>query len=168
MPRAGIALGSNLGDRLGLLRSAVTTLRAACTDPASFLSAPVYETDPRDCPPDSPAFLNTVVEMECSGDHAALFSLLRSIEITLGRMRATERNLPRPLDADLLYFGDETVCSESLTIPHPRMLERKFVLRPLVDIRPDWTPPGSARSAVAWLAALDGDEQEPRRFADPL
>ncbi len=132
-----LGLGSNLGQRLENLRSAVRALQAL---PGLDLEgiAPVYETEPVDCPPGSPMFLNTAVEGHYAGD---VFQLLRStqgIEDQLGRTRHTRaRNEARPVDIDLLIIEGVTLDSTALTLPHPRMEERLFVLQPLADLRPD-------------------------------
>lgn len=158
MPRAGIALGSNLGDRLGHLRAAIDHLRKIATPGENFLTASVYQTEPRLCPPDSPDFLNTVVEIDFPGSPLELLKHTRAIEQQLGRAPAAERNAPRVIDLDILYFGDETSNGELLELPHPRIQERRFVLQPLADIRPDLILPGHAQTITALLAELPRDE----------
>lgn len=158
MPRAGIALGSNLGDRSAHLQAAVAALRAIATPGEAFLSAPIYQTEPRFCPPGSPQFLNTVVEMGFSGTALDLLDRTQAMEIQLGRIRGTERNAPRVIDIDLLYFGEETLDSPRLELPHPRIAERRFVLQPLADIRPEMVLPGHARSIASQLQDLESDE----------
>ena len=123
----GIALGSNLGDRLRQFHAGVEAL--LLSDDIQLLSkAPVYETDPVDCPPGSQAFLNTVIEVKSSLDAHALHQVLQHIEMAMGRPEKRERNSPRPLDLDILYAGQQIIDDEVLTIPHPRLHLRRFVL----------------------------------------
>lgn len=158
MRRAGIALGSNLGDRLSNLRAALACLREIAAPGEPVLAAPVYQTEPRLCPPGSPDFLNTVVEIAFGGTPLELLAKTRAIEGKLGRVPAAERNAPRVIDLDLLYLGDEMNTCDDLKLPHPRIGERRFVLQPLADIRPEFVLPGEARSIAAMLAALPPDD----------
>jgi 2-amino-4-hydroxy-6-hydroxymethyldihydropteridine diphosphokinase len=158
MPRAGIALGSNLGDRLANLRAACHLLRKISTTGEAVISAPVYQTEPLLCPPDSPEFLNTVIEIHFTGTAFGLLGDTRAIEKELGRAPAAERNAPRLIDIDLLYFGDERIASDSLTLPHPRICERRFVLQPLADIRPDLILPGQILDIASLLQCLRSNE----------
>jgi 2-amino-4-hydroxy-6-hydroxymethyldihydropteridine diphosphokinase len=164
MARAGIALGSNLGDSLATLRSALAALRAISSD-GKCLVAPIYQTRPLDCPPGSPDFLNTVVEIGFDGGARRLLETTRGIENRLGRTRGALRNAPRVIDLDLLYCGDERIDSEGLTLPHPRMLERRFVLQPLADIRPDLVLPECGLSVAAVLESLAAEASPPVQVA---
>lgn len=158
MPRAGIALGSNLGDRLKHLSEAIESLRQIATPGEPVLIAPVYQTEPRFCPPGSPDFYNTVIEIGFEGGAHELLAKTQALEILLGRVRSEERNAPRTIDIDLLYLGDEQVIDGELILPHPRIGERRFVLQPLADIRPDLRLPGQTRDIRGLLADLDSDE----------
>ena len=160
MPRAGIALGSNLGDRAANLRAAMDSLKTIATSGEAFLCAKIYQTEPRFCPPGSPEFLNTVVEIAFDGSAADLLEQTQAMEIRLGRIRGTERNAPRVIDIDLLYFGNETIDHPKLTHPHPRIGERRFVLQPLADIRPEMILPGETRSIAQMLEQLGPDERQ--------
>jgi 2-amino-4-hydroxy-6-hydroxymethyldihydropteridine diphosphokinase len=93
-----------------------------------------------------------------------LLEKTRSIEIRLGRLRGSERNAPRTIDIDLLYLGEETLDHPELTLPHPRIAERRFVLQPLADIRPELVLPGRQRSVSEMLAHLVTDEAPLVRF----
>ena len=139
MALAYIALGSNLGDRFSTLSAAVRRLRA---EPGLRLIATseFYETAPVNCPPGSGEFLNAVVAVETERSPEDLLQLLLCIERQFGRIRS-EPNSPRTLDLDILLYDDRVINSPELTIPHPRMHERAFVLRPLADIAPDWRHP---------------------------
>lgn len=158
MARVGIALGSNLGDRLANLRAARTLLVRLAPPGAAFLQAPIYQTAPVHCPPDSPDFYNTVVEIEFDGTPAELLTHTRQIEAALGRVGTAVRNAPRVIDVDLLYVGAEVVASEALELPHPRLALRRFVLQPLADIRPELQLPGEATSIAEHLRQLADDE----------
>lgn len=158
MPRAGIALGSNLGDRLANLRAACDCLGKVVTPGEPVLTAPVYQTEPRFCPPGSPAFYNTVIEIHFSGTAAELLKITLAMEQQLGRILTNERNAPRVIDIDLLYLGDEILESNTLVLPHPRIAGRRFVLQPLADIRPDLVLPGKTHNIEHMLANLQSDE----------
>ena len=150
MPRVGIALGSNLGDRPANLQAARNALREIATPGEPFLQASDYQTEPLLCPSGSPFFYNSVVEIDFAGDAFELLELTQSIEKKLGRAANPERNAPRIIDVDLLYFGYQIIDTEALVLPHPRIAERRFVLQPLAEIRPDLILPGQAQS-IAWL-----------------
>ncbi len=163
MPRAGIALGSNLGNRLAHLQEARDLLLAVAEPGAAFLQAPIYQTAPVGCPPGSPDFYNTVVEIAFAGTAFGLLDHCQAIEFRLGRNPVHERNAPREIDLDLLYFGAETIDAGLLTLPHPRLLRRAFVLQPLADIRPDLVLPGDRATVAKHLAHLDPGEPPPVR-----
>ena len=154
MPRAGIALGSNLGDRLANLEAARDCLREIATLGEPFLQASNYQTEPLHCPPGSPLFYNSVVEIAFAGDAFQLLELAQAIEKKLGRIGTPERNSPRIIDVDLLYFGDQIIDTEALVLPHPRISERRFVLQPLAEIRPELILPGQTRSSAELLAEM--------------
>lgn len=164
MPRTGIALGSNLGDRLNHLRQAADMLRALAVVGEPFIHAPVYQTEPRFCPPGSPSFLNTVIEINFLGTPDELLTHTRAIEQFLGRTPTTQRNAPRVIDVDILYLGSSVVSNDSLTLPHPRITERRFVLQPLADIRPELILPGQQQSIIELLENLQSDEPPLQRL----
>jgi 2-amino-4-hydroxy-6-hydroxymethyldihydropteridine diphosphokinase len=158
MARVGIALGSNLGDRLSNLRAACDLLRNIAIPGEVFLQASIYQTEPKLCPPGSPFFYNSAVEIAFEGDVFNLLDITQSIEKSLGRTGGFERNAPRIIDVDLLYFGDAIIDTEALVLPHPRIGERRFVLQPLADIRPDLVLPGQQTSVAELLEHLVSDE----------
>lgn len=158
MPRVGIALGSNLGDRLANLQAARECLREIATPGEPFLQASIYQTEPLLCPPGSPLFYNSAVEIDFGGDPFELLELTQAIEKKLGRIGVPARNAPRIIDVDLLYFGDAVIDTEALVLPHPRIGERRFVLQPLAEIRPDLVLPGQAASVGELLAHLESTE----------
>ena len=153
--RTAVALGSNLGDRLGNLRAA----RKAIIDLAGVrlpvLSSAIYETDAIDCEPGAGKFLNAVLEFDYQGDPVALWKSLMEIESALGRRRHHARNVSRKIDIDLLYAGEIQIDTRELQLPHPRMHSRKFVLQPLADIRPDLILPNQTKTIRELLAKLD-------------
>lgn len=151
--RVGIALGSNIGDRLQNLRLARERILALpWAGPA--LCASVYETAPVDCAPGTASFLNTVMDVQAGSDcpdPPALLAALLEIERQLGRPSRHPRNAPRPIDLDLLYFGNLECHSALLTLPHPRLALRRFVLAPLAEIRPSLILPGEKLTAAERL-----------------
>jgi len=160
---ACIGLGSNLGERMDHLRGARERLRALAALGGPFLVAPVYRTVPVDCPPGSPDFFNTVVAFRFAGSPRELLGATQAIEKELGRLDAGDRavNAPRPIDLDILFFGRETVAEEDLAIPHPRLADRQFVLRPLADILPDLVLPvgrGSVSRRLEQLGVSSSEE----------
>jgi 2-amino-4-hydroxy-6-hydroxymethyldihydropteridine diphosphokinase len=153
--RAGVALGSNLGDRLANLR---TTRKAILQLPGvtpPVLASAIYETEPIDCEPDAGKFLNAVLEFDYEGDPLELLKRLRELEQALGRLSHRPRNVSRKIDIDLLYFGATKIDKKELQLPHPRMHLRRFVLQPLADIRPDLVLPNQTKTVRELLAQLD-------------
>jgi 2-amino-4-hydroxy-6-hydroxymethyldihydropteridine diphosphokinase len=139
--KAGIALGSNLGDRLANLRNARAEIAALNDVRPPLRASAIYETEPVGCEEDAPKFLNAVLEFEYAGEAEDLLRELAAIEKRLGRPAAHARNVSRSIDLDLLYFGDLEIESAELQLPHPRISAREFVLRPLADINPDLVLP---------------------------
>jgi 2-amino-4-hydroxy-6-hydroxymethyldihydropteridine diphosphokinase len=127
-----LSLGSNLGDRTANLKAAITALPSANFQVQKVSS--FYETEPVDYL-DQPWFLNCVVEGETNSQPIDLLRALRAIESQLGSKKAFAKG-PRRLDIDILLFGDLSLDAPELQVPHPRMLERKFVLAPLAEIAP--------------------------------
>lgn len=152
--RAGVALGSNLGERLAHLRNARKEIAAMSGVLPPLRSSAIYETEPIDCEKGAPKFFNAVVEFGYSGPPEELRRALAAIERTLGRPATHERNVSRPIDLDLLYFGDLVTESAELRVPHPRMVEREFVLRPLADIQPDLVLPKQTETVAVLLSRL--------------
>ena len=153
--RTAVALGSNLGDRLDNLRTARQQISELADIQPPVLSSAIYETDPVDCEPEAPKFLNAVIEFGYNDDPLKLLRKLKSVEEALGRPREHARNVSRKIDIDLLYIGDTRITDRELELPHPRMHVRKFVLQPLADIRPELILPGQAKTVRELLAQLD-------------
>ncbi len=135
MTRAFLSLGSNLGDRWGYLREAVAAL------PDVVGVSPVYETEPVGGPAGQERFLNAVVELDTDLSPRELLEVAQRLEAAAGRQRV-EHHGPRTLDVDVLLVGDLVVEEPDLVVPHPRMYERTFVLRPLADLAPELVPGG--------------------------
>jgi 2-amino-4-hydroxy-6-hydroxymethyldihydropteridine diphosphokinase len=131
--RAFIGLGSNLGDRRAFLTEAVATLRAGGDVVAV---SPLYETEPVGGPAGQERFLNVVVELATADSPRQLLERCQALEAAAARAR-TEHWGPRTLDADVLLVEGLAVDEPDLTVPHPRMWERRFVLQPLADLAPD-------------------------------
>jgi 2-amino-4-hydroxy-6-hydroxymethyldihydropteridine diphosphokinase len=153
--RTGVALGSNLGDRLASLRAARKAIVALAGVAPPILTSRVYETEPVDCQPGAGKFLNAVIEFDYQGDPVELLANLIKIEESLGRERHHARNLSRKIDIDLLYCGPREIDNETLRLPHPRLQQRRFVLQPLADIRPELALPGQPETVGELLAQLD-------------
>ena len=155
---AVIALGSNLGDtRQNILRG-MERLQELSESP--LLKSSLWLTSPVDCPPGSPPFVNSVVALRSGARETpeSLLAKLQAMEKEFGRQPKKVLNEPRPLDLDLIAFGRETRNTPELTLPHPRVHLRRFVLQPLSEIAPDLVLPGQARTVVQLLERLPTDE----------
>jgi 2-amino-4-hydroxy-6-hydroxymethyldihydropteridine diphosphokinase len=149
--RAFIGLGSNLGDREGWLRGAVELLREEPEIEVVGVSS-MRETEPVGHL-DQPRFLNAAVEVETGLPASRLLDRLLAVERALGRRRVGPRFGPRTIDLDLLLYGDALIDEPSLTVPHPRLAERRFALEPLHELDPTLVVPGRGRVSEL-LAAL--------------
>jgi 2-amino-4-hydroxy-6-hydroxymethyldihydropteridine diphosphokinase len=149
--RAGVALGSNLGERLANLRNARKDVAALPGVLPPLRASAIYETEPVGCEPGAAKFLNAAIEFGYAGEAPDLMRALAAIERLLGRSARHERNVSRTIDLDLLYFGELEIETAELQLPHPRLTEREFVLRPLADIRPDLILPKQSESVRVLL-----------------
>jgi len=147
-----LSLGSNLGDRNAILRAAIASLAEAGVRVKKVSS--FYETEPVDFL-DQPWFLNCVVEAETNLAPLELLHALREIESRLGSKKEFAKG-PRLLDIDILLYGDEEINLPELQIPHPRMLQRNFVLAPLAEIAPSLKfPAWNGTAAKLFSSSLD-------------
>jgi len=156
--RAGIALGSNIEPRLVYLQAARRRLFIFHSGTRPVLCSKVYETSPVDCPAESPPFLNAALEFSTEMQPQELLNKLKSIERVLGRSPTQEKNGPRTIDIDFLYCDNIALSEPNLTIPHPQIARRRFVLQPLVDIRPELILPHFTQNVQELLADLKSDE----------
>jgi 2-amino-4-hydroxy-6-hydroxymethyldihydropteridine diphosphokinase len=152
-----IALGSNLGDSPRCLFRAMDRLEDFSRAP--LLRSSLWQTSPVDCPPGSMPFVNAVVGLvpETTESPESLLAKLQLLETEFGRQPKRVSNEPRPLDLDLIAFSGETRATAQLTLPHPRAVERRFVLQPLNEIAPGLVLPGQTRTVAQLLACLPAD-----------
>jgi 2-amino-4-hydroxy-6-hydroxymethyldihydropteridine diphosphokinase len=152
-----LALGSNIGERERHLLSALALLEER--DVHISKSSAIYETEPRDFI-DQPWFLNMVVQCETRHFPLQLLAVLLGVERELGRMRSPSavRRGPRVIDLDILLFGSALIETPQLQVPHPRMLERRFVLEPLIEIAPDVRHPDSKEPLSKYLKLVCGQK----------
>jgi 2-amino-4-hydroxy-6-hydroxymethyldihydropteridine diphosphokinase len=162
-----LGLGSNEGNRRGHLRAAVKHLHAHDAVRRGSIS-PVYETEAHTRAPDEeqPPFLNAVLRVHVGCEPESLLRLAHAVEQAEGRTRTAERAWqPRPLDVDLLVVGTETRQTDALTLPHPRLAERRFVLRPWADLAPNFVVPAPFDQSVQSLLDQCTDPTDIRRIA---
>jgi 2-amino-4-hydroxy-6-hydroxymethyldihydropteridine diphosphokinase len=141
--RAYVGLGGNIGDRRAYLERALDLLRREPEIDVLAVSS-IRETDPVGYT-EQPRFLNAVAAVNTELGPRELLERLLAVERVLGRERSGARFAPRTIDLDLLLYGDEVVEEPGLTVPHPRLAERRFVLEPLVELAPDLVLPDGRR-----------------------
>ena len=154
---AYVGLGSNLGDRAAYLLLGLSAL-SRLPETRLLRLSPIYETDP--VGPPQPPYLNMVAELETELSPKGLLAEMLRIEKALGRERR-ERWGPRTLDLDLLLYGDLVLEEAGLSVPHPRLHERAFVLVPLLDLLPEGRHPLLGQSFAELLASLDASSVRP-------
>jgi 2-amino-4-hydroxy-6-hydroxymethyldihydropteridine diphosphokinase len=155
-----LGLGSNVGDREEHLRAAITLLPEHGVEVEAVSSA--YETEPVGEVLDQPDFLNAAIRIRTELEPEPLLEVCKAIEVERGRMMEASRHSPRPLDVDLLLLGDLELESERLTLPHPEVTSRRFVLSPLLELDPELALPDGSRLDEA-LARLGPGQRAERR-----
>jgi 2-amino-4-hydroxy-6-hydroxymethyldihydropteridine diphosphokinase len=163
-----IGLGSNRGDSAGVVLQAMDDLAGYAT--GAVRRSDLWRTSPVDCPPDSGDSVNAAVAFEprVGLTPEALLSGLKHLEKAHGRAPSTVRNAPRALDLDLLLFGAEVRNDPEFVLPHPRAVNRRFVLEPAAEVLPDAIWPGTGRTIRELLANLDSAERVRRLPADAV
>jgi 2-amino-4-hydroxy-6-hydroxymethyldihydropteridine diphosphokinase len=159
-----LGLGSNVGDRRAMLSQAVAALPAHGVE--VLASSSVYETQPVGLVLDQRDFYNACLRVRTAFEPEELLDACKEVERSLGREAGGQRHGPRPIDVDVLLLGSLEYASSRLTLPHPEVLSRRFVLVPLLELDPELTLPGGQRAADG-LAAL-GEGQDVQRVGDPL
>lgn len=151
----GLSLGSNLGDRKENMRSAMDMISHLESTLLEAVS-PLYETDPVDVRPEhmDMSYLNAFAVISSGLELEILSRLLHDIEERLERRRSADRNAPRPIDIDLIYADAVRIDKPTLHLPHPRWRERRFVVQPMADLRPDLILPGADHPVIEVLEKL--------------
>jgi 2-amino-4-hydroxy-6-hydroxymethyldihydropteridine diphosphokinase len=142
-----IGIGANRGNPLDAITQALEQLRRGGV--LRLRRAPLYRTRPVACDPETPEFVNTAVTGLWRGSPLALLALCQAIEQALGRPAAHSSRAARELDLDVLLVGERWLDSAALTVPHPRLTQRLFVLVPLAEIAPDWRLPPTLETVAA-------------------
>lgn len=155
---ACIALGSNLGDRAATLRAAIDAVGELPGTSVVRVSS-FHETEAVGGPTGQGRYLNAAAVIETSMEPTDLLAALLAIESRLGRERREgERNAARTIDMDILLFGDAVIDDPGVTVPHPRMQDRLFVMAPVAEIAPDWVHPVVGRTMAELLSVLIAEE----------
>lgn len=153
-----LGLGSNVGDRAGHLRAAIEMLGERGVEVEAVSSG--YETEPVGEVLDQPDFLNAAIRIRTALEPEALLDLCKGVEVQHGRALDAPRHSPRPLDVDLLLLGDLELSTTRLTLPHPEVTSRRFVLAPLLELDPDLKLPDGTLLAGALAALAPGQRVE--------
>jgi 2-amino-4-hydroxy-6-hydroxymethyldihydropteridine diphosphokinase len=157
---AYVSLGSNLGDREANLRDAIARLGELGS--ASRVSA-LYETEPVEVAGQQPWFLNCAAAVETELAPLEFLQRMLAIEQAMGRKRIEPKG-PRTIDMDIIFFGDEVLDTKELSVPHPAMQHRRFVLEPLAEIAPEFMHPVLQRTVRELLNSLPADSGAIRRY----
>jgi 2-amino-4-hydroxy-6-hydroxymethyldihydropteridine diphosphokinase len=153
-----LGLGSNVGEREENLRAAIRMLGERGVEVEAVSSA--YETEPVGEVLDQPDFLNAAIRIRTELEPEALLDACKEVEVAHGRDLDAARHSPRPLDVDLLLLGELELATDRLTLPHPEVTSRRFVLAPLLELDPDLALPDGTRLADALAALSPGQRAE--------
>ena len=156
----GLSLGSNISSRLDNLKEARRRILAT-SGMKLVAQSPVYETEPVGVKSQYQhlKFLNAILIIDSSCAVHECYSQMHKIEHDMGRHRGPDRYSPRSIDIDMIYVGNQTIKRDGVMIPHPRWVERRFVVQPLADIRPHLILPGTDKTVAQILAALPEKEE---------
>ena len=157
----GLSLGSNLGNKTENLRKAARMILAQ-EDAQLVGKSSLYETEPVDVKAEFQhmKFLNSVMIIETTLEAQHWLERIAEVEYALGRRRdSDDRNVPREVDVDIIFYGDQLIGSGGLMVPHPRWAERRFVVQPLAELQPDRVLPGMDRSVSDVLETLPGEDE---------
>jgi len=154
-----LGLGSNMGDRESHLRAAVELLRERGVEVEAVSST--YETEPVGEVLDQPDFLNAAIRIRTDFEPEELLDVCKEVEAARGRALDAPRHSARPLDVDLLLLGDLELSTDRLTLPHPEVTSRRFVLAPLLELDPELTLPDGTRLEEA-MTSLGGGQRVER------
>lgn len=161
MPTVFLSLGSNIGDRLNAIKKAASLILAEeRINPAG--QGGYYETEPQG-KKDQPWFLNTAMAIRTEMPPDVLLRFLKGVENELGRLKA-EKDGPRVIDIDVIFYGGEKINAPGLIIPHARAAERRFVMAPLADIAPDFVHPSIGKTVKELLENIPEEGQTVRLF----
>ena len=153
-----LGLGSNVGDRAGHLRAAIELLRERGV--AVEAASSTYGTEPVGEVLDQPDFLNAAIRIRTELEPEGLLDVCKEVEAARGRALDAPRHSPRPLDVDLLLLGDVELMTDRLTLPHPEVTSRRFVLVPLLELDPELGLPDGTRLADALASLGPGQRAE--------
>jgi 2-amino-4-hydroxy-6-hydroxymethyldihydropteridine diphosphokinase len=157
----GLSLGSNLGDKTEHLRRASRIILDQ-EDAVLVGKSSLYETEPVDVKEEFQhmKFVNSVMIIETGLDAQHWLKTIGEVEFALGRRRDTDdKNVPREVDVDIIFYGDHLIGSGGLVVPHPRWAERRFVVQPLAELQPDRILPGMEDTVAEVLASLPGADE---------
>ncbi len=162
---SGLSLGTNQGDRMANLMEAARLIESL-PETQIIARSMIYETAPVGVKPQYRhlAYLNAVLIVSTALEVEELSSAIHDIESAMGRVRTRDRFAPRIIDIDILYVGDRVCGDEQLTLPHPRWAQRRFVVQPLCDVRPDLVLPGSRKTVNEILGGLQEPATDVRVF----
>jgi len=157
----GLSLGSNLGDKIEHLRRASRMILDQ-EDAVLVGKSSLYETEPVDVKEEFQhmKFVNSVMIIETDLDAQHWLKTIGDVEFALGRRRDTDdKNVPREVDVDIIFYGDHLIGSGGLVVPHPRWAERRFVVQPLAELQPNRILPGMEDTVAEVLASLPGADE---------
>jgi 2-amino-4-hydroxy-6-hydroxymethyldihydropteridine diphosphokinase len=160
---AYISVGSNLGKRIQNCQKGISSLGNA-TGTTVVAQSPFYETEPVDCK-DQDWFVNGVIKIETELAPHSLLATLKDVEKKLGRRRQPIRFGPRVIDLDIILYDELAIDTPELEIPHPRMHQRRFVLKPICDIDPNLRHPSLHQTMIELYDAINGQEQDMKVIA---